>query len=164
MGCSHNIKADAIAEQFPKEFQLVVDSVREQEKRDSLLSSEFFLFDITGDNIPELWIKVGTCEADTKLLAFTKDNGNPRKIYDGDGGHSDYFIYEGQLVGVMCNTGAGVVITYGFDGNKVTDSMVEFSTWNENGEALSEPHDSIADEKLKLWEDSYGNYIGLKPL
>lgn len=126
--------------------------------------SEYFLYDITGDGTPDLWIKSGSCEADCRLMAYTLESGNPRKIYEGDGGHSDYFIYNGQLVSVMCNTGAGVVITYGYDGKQVTDSMVEFSTWNENGETLSEPHDSIADEKLKLWEDSYGNYIELKPL
>lgn len=162
--CSHHTKADSLYGQIPTEYQPVIDSLREQKKKDSHLSSEYFLFDITGDSIPELWIKLGTCEADTKLLAFTYDNENTRKIYDGDAGHSDFFIFNNQLVCVMCNTGAGSVVTYDYDGKQVVDSGIEFSTWNEDGKALSDPHDSITDSKLSYWEDNYGNYIELKPL
>lgn len=164
MGCAHHTKADSVSDQIPSEYKSVIDSVREQVKKDSILSAEYFLYDITGDSIPEFWIKVGTCEADTKLLAFTFENGKVSKIYDGDGGHSDYFIFDNHLVCVMCNTGDGIVITYEYDGKRVVDSGVEFSTWNEDGKALSEPHDSIADSKLSYWEYNYGNYIELKPL
>lgn len=164
MGCSHHTKADCISNHYPKEYQSVVDSMREQGRKNPHLSSEYFLYDITGDGIPELWIKVGTCEADTKLLAFTFENGNVSKIYDGDGGHSDYFIYKGQLIGVMCNTGVGVVITYNYDGKRVHDSEVGFSVWNDECRALSEPRDSIADEKLKYWEDNSDKYIELRHL
>lgn len=161
MGCSHNAKADSTSSQFSTEYQSVIDSVHEQCNGESHLYSEYFLYDITGDSIPELWIKLGSCEADTKLLAFTINNGTAMKIFDGEGGHSDYFVFNNQLVCVMCNTGAGVVITYEYDGKQVTYSMAEFSTWNEKGDALSEPYDPVADEKLKYWEDNYGNYIEL---
>lgn len=164
MGCSHHTKADSLSDQIPTEYKSVIDSVREQVKKDSLLSAEYFLYDITGDNIPELWVKLGTCEADTKLQAFTFEDGNVSKIYDGDGGHSDYFVFDNHIVCVMCNTGAGIVITYDYDGKQVVDSGVMFSTWNDYGKALSDPHDSIADSKLSYWEDNYGNYIELKPL
>lgn len=164
MGCSHSIKADSISNQLLDEYQSVVDSIREHEKQDSNLCAEYFLYDITGDSIPELWIKVETCEADTKLIAFTPDNGKVSKIYDGNGGHSDYFIFDGCLVSVMCNTGAGIVVTYEYEGKRVTDSAVEFSTWIDDGKALSDSHDSVADAKLEYWEDNYGNYIELKPL
>ena len=33
----------------------------------------YFLFDITGDGIPELWIESGTCEADHALSVYTYD-------------------------------------------------------------------------------------------
>lgn len=165
MGCSHyNTRAESPSGRFPKEFQSVVDSVRELVEKDSSLNAEYFLYDITGDGIPELWVKSGSCEADTKLSVFTNCKGNTKKIYDGGGGHSDYFIFNHQLVCVMCNTGTGIVITYEYDGKQVVDSGVEFSTWNGDGKALSEPHDSVADSKLRYWEDNYDNYIELKPL
>lgn len=164
ISCSHYTKADSLYDQIPTEYKSVIDSVREQVKKDSLLNAEYLLYDITGDNIPELWVKLGTCEADTKLLAFTYDDGNVSKIYDRDGGHSDFFIFDNHLVCVMCNTGAGIVVTYEYDGKRVVDSSVRFSTWNDDGKALSDSHDSIADSKLSYWEDNYGNYIELKPL
>lgn len=142
----------------------MIDSINEQRTKYPHLNSEYFLYDITSDSIPELWIKSGTCEAATKLLAFTSDNRNISKIYDGDGGHSDFFIFDNHLVSEMCNTGTGIVITYGFDGKQVIDSRVEFSTWNDEGKALSEPYDSITDAKLNHWEGNYGNYVEFKPL
>ena len=33
--------------------------------------SEYFLYDITGDSIPELWVSSGSCEADTQLTIYT---------------------------------------------------------------------------------------------
>lgn len=143
-------------------FKSVVDTLNSA--GDPHVDVSYFLFDITEDGSPELWIKSGTCEADYRLRAYTLDSGKPRKIYDEYGGHSEFFIFKGQLVCVMCNTGGGLVITYVYDGKRVIDSMVEFSTWNESGEALSEPHDSIADEKLKYWEENYDNFIELLPL
>lgn len=164
MGCIHNIKADATLKSELSEYQSVIDSINEQRTIYPHLNSEYFLYDITSDSIPELWIKLGTCKADTKLIAFTHDNGTVSKIYDGEGGHSDYFIFDGCLISVICNTGAGIVVTYEYEGKRVTDSTVEFSTWNDDGKALSDSHDSVADAKLEYWEDNYGNYIELKPL
>lgn len=160
MGCSlHKAEANS-----PVGYVSVVDSIKNNHFGEELLYCDYFLYDITEDSVPELWIKVGTCEADTKLLTYTVDNGCVSKIYEGDGGHSDYFIYDNKLICVMCNTGVGVVITYDYDGKQVIDSVVEFSTWNDEGKALSENHGSIADAKLSYWEDNYGNYIQLKPL
>lgn len=164
IGCTHNTRTEGTSNSELSEYQSVVDSINELKTKDPHLDSGYFLYDITGDSIPEVWIKVGTCEADTKLVAFTHDNGVISKIYDGDGGHSDFFVFDNHLVSVMCNTGAGIVITYEYDGKHVIDSGVGFSTWNDDGKALSEIHDSVADAKLSYWEDNYGNYIELKPL
>lgn len=163
-GCACHTKMDNISDQIPKEFQMVIDSVHDQVNKDPNLSSEYFLFDITGDSIPELWLKTGTCESDTKLLAFTSDDGYVSKIYDGEGGHSDYFIFEGDLVSVMCNAGAGSVMTYEYDGKRVIASGVEFTTSNDEGQALTETNDSIADAKLSYWEANIDNFIEFKPL
>ena len=162
MGCAHKANADVVAELPPPEYEAFLDSLRDYCNRNPLLYTQYFLYDITGDSIPELWVSIGTCEADTKLQAFGLENGKPKMIYEGEGGHSDYFIFEDQLIGVMCHMGYGVVITYTYDGQKVADSMVEFSTMNEDGKALSYPTDSVADKKLQYWEEY--NYIKLQPL
>lgn len=159
-----NTDKAATADAIPIEYQSVIDSILNSQDKVSSLDSEYFLYDITGDEVPELWVSIGTCEADTKLLAFTITDGKSRKIYDGEGGHSDYFIYHGELVCVMCNTGSGAVITFEYDGNHVGETAVGFSTWNDEGKPLSQPYDSITDAKLNYWEDNYEKYIELKPL
>lgn len=95
---------------------------------------------------------------------FTSDDGYVSKIYDGEGGHSDYFVFEGDLVSVMCNAGAGRVMTYEYDGKQVIASGVEFTTSNDEGQALTETNDSIADAKLSYWEANIDNFIEFKPL
>ena len=49
----------------------------------------YFLFDITHDGIPELWVKYGTCEADYQLDVYTYNHGIKR-IYQDGAGHTGY--------------------------------------------------------------------------
>lgn len=51
----------------------------------------YFLYDIDGDGIPELWIKTGECEADYQLFVYTYNNGS-RQIYNGDAGHTTFYV------------------------------------------------------------------------
>ena len=142
------------------EFSSVTDTLNSA--RAPHVHAFYFLHDITCDGKEELWINIGSCEADKELMAFTIDNGKPRKIYEGAGDHSDYFVYNDELVCVMCNCGEGFVITYKFNGKRVKDSMVAFSVWNDSSEPLSKNAD--ADKKLDYWMSNPDSYIQLKSL
>lgn len=146
---------------LPAIYQSVIDEYSSLEYQE-MSHSEYFLYDITGDGVPELWISTGICEADIRLKVYTNDRKKPRLIYDGDGGHSDYFVFNGELVCVMCNTGSGVVITYQYDDGIITEHAVEFSTWNEDGTALS--GDSLTNKQLEYWENNYDKYIIMKSI
>lgn len=159
MSCTNTTNTDASFGQLPVEYQAVLDTIKERGKKGILFNCGYFLYDITGDSIPELWTYVGKCEADTELKAYTISNSKAQLIYEGAGNHTDYFICNDQLVGIMYDIGSGVVITYTYNGKRVIDSMVGFSTWNDEGEALSEPHDSIIDEILNFWESDNGTDI-----
>lgn len=52
----------------------------------------YFLFDITSDNIPELWIKFGSCEADRTLSVYTYDDGI-KTIDEGEEGNASHSVY-----------------------------------------------------------------------
>ncbi len=121
----------------------------------------YFLYDITGDSIPELWVISGSCEADTQLTIYTNENGKTRQIYNGVGGHSDYFVFNGELVCVMCNTGSGAVITYQYDKERIVDKTIEFSMWNDE-KALSD--DGRTNKILEYWENNCDKYINLKSI
>ena len=53
---------------------------------------EYFLFDITHDGIPELWIRYGADWIDTQLDVFSFNNGI-KLIYHEKAGHTSHYIY-----------------------------------------------------------------------
>ena len=55
----------------------------------------YFLTDITGDGIPELWVKYGTCEADYMLDVYTYSKSGLKRILRTNAGHTEYFGYPG---------------------------------------------------------------------
>lgn len=113
-------------------FKCVIDTLNSA--GEPLVSSEYFLYDITGDNNPELWIIQGTCEADELLWVFSADYGKVRKIFSGYGGHTDFYLNGNTLVSNTCNTGGGYISIYRYERGKIKVKSAEFSTWNEEGE------------------------------
>lgn len=60
----------------------------------------YFLYDITGNGTPELWIKAGSCEADYMLYVCTYDKG-VKKIFETGAGHSIFYDTQNGIV-LMC--------------------------------------------------------------
>lgn len=147
------------SDSIPNLYLSVIDEYSVESK--GTIHSEYFLYDITGDSIPELWVSSGSCEANTQLTIYTNENGKTRQIYNGDGGHSDYFVFNGELVCVMCNTGSGAVITYQYDKERIVDKTIEFSMWNDE-KALSD--DGRTNKILEYWENNCDKYINLKSI
>lgn len=147
------------SDSLPNMYLSVIDEYSVESKGTS--HSEYFLYDISGDSIPELWVSSGSCDADTQLTIYTNENGKTRQIYNGDGGHSDYFVFNGELVCVMCNTGSGAVITYQYDKGRIVDKAIEFSMWNDE-KAMSD--DGRTNKILEYWENNCDKYINLKSI
>lgn len=140
-------------------FKSVVDTLNSTGA--TLVFSEYFLYDITGDDIPELWVRSGTCEADKELWVYHAKNGNVRKIFSDDGGHADFFL-NGNIIGsVTCNCGAGYVSIYRYDNGELKVQTAEFSTWNDECEAraVKKKEQSL----IEIWESS-SHYIPFNPL
>jgi len=65
-------------------------------KVNSLIQYEYdgyFLTDITGDGIPELWVKYGTCEADYMLDVYTYTSSGLKRLLRTGAGHTGYYGY-----------------------------------------------------------------------
>lgn len=140
-------------------FKCVVDTLNSA--GDRLVHSEYFLYDITGDGNPELWVRSGTCEADLALWVYSSEKGKVRKIFSDYGGHTDYFLNGNTIGSITCNTGAGNVSIYRYSRGRIKVKTAEFSMWNEEGEAraVKKKEQSIID----IWESSnYG--ITFNPL
>ena len=61
----------------------------------------YYLVDMDGDNIAELLVQHGTCEADAKTAVYTYKKGKIKKIREFYSGHEVYYAYPGHA-GIIC--------------------------------------------------------------
>ena len=144
------IEATGVSQENLLPFKSVIDTLNST--GDVLVHSEYFLYDITGDGSPELWVRSGRCEADMDLWVYSADNGNVRKIFSDYGGHTDFFLNGNTIGSVTCNTGSGYVSIYSYNGRKIQAKTAEFSMWNEEGEAkaIKKKEQAI----IEIWNNS----------
>ncbi len=131
-----------------KAFRCVVDTLNAS--ANPLVHANYFLYDITGDGEPELWVRCGSCEADIALWVYTSENGNVRQILSDYGGHTDFFVFEGGVGSITCSSGCGYVSAYTYKNGKIKVKTAEFSTLNEEGEirAIKKREQSFIDNVL----------------
>ena len=127
-----------------------------REKTGNIVSTSFCFFDITQDGEPELWLLNGSCEADKMLYVYTLRDDKPFLIYEGSGGHSDFFEYRGNVVGDMSNCGAGTVSEYKYDKNrgKIRTKSINYSLFNEEG--IPEAGNKRKQRQLDEWLNNLG--------
>lgn len=174
IGCSHSVKNNITSDSIDNNSNnyenvntaSITDSKLEVYKEvldtlntngDSLIQFMYFTYDLIGDSIPELWLKTGTCEADYILYVYTCDNGKIRKVLETEGGHSDFFPYNDEMICVTCNTGSGYVSRLIASESGIEIKSSEFSTWNDNGEPLAD--DKSFNPLLKYWEKNWDKHI-----
>lgn len=112
-------------------------------------SSTYFLFDITGDGVPEVWIKSGSCEADYKLSVYTYNNGISviEEGEDGDAGHSGFYKGTNYILKVSGHMGyvSWVKITY--NSGRLKYDVVFEEDINESGQGdYTEPKEMPIEE------------------
>lgn len=150
---------EVAAIEFPETLQPyneIIDSVKALKL--DMISTEYCLYDLTGDSVPELWIRSGSCEADKKMDVYVIKDDKAELLFKDSGGHSDFFESNGKVTNITCNCGGGFLLTYEYKRDKIVKSTpIEFSMFTEDGspEAL----DKRQNKKLKqLWDE------GGKPL
>lgn len=85
--------------------------------------SSYFLFDITSDKVPELWVKTGTCEADYQLLAYTYHDGI-KPIYEGNAGHTSFYIGDGYIISLYAQMGYATWDKLTYNGKRIVAKTV----------------------------------------
>lgn len=126
----------------------------------------YYLYDMTGDGIPELIIKNGSCEADYNDRVFTyKDNGKVECLGTIPSGHSVFYSADdGALVRSMGHMGyiQFDMITYE-DNELKTELIYEDSGYTDDGEWIEDyeypaTSDIVAGAKYLDYAD-IDNYI-----
>ncbi len=133
-------------------YNAIIDSIKALKV--DMISSEYCLYDLTGDSVPELWIRSGSCEADKVMYVYIIKDDKAELLFKDSGDHSDLFESNGIVTNITCNCGGGFLLTYEYKRGKVVRSTpIEFSMFTEDGtpEALNKSQD----KKLKhLWNES----------
>lgn len=127
------MEAESVVEEY-------VDSVSEENVNESIcysyiqalydyaedenVSCKYFLYDITKDGIPELWIKVGTCEADYTLMVYTYENGLYKTICEKAAGHSVFYKGNDYILQQYAHQGVAAWIKLTYDGNMIIEKTI----------------------------------------
>lgn len=86
-------------------------------------SFRYFLHDVTGDGIPELWVSTGGCMACLEFLGFTYDDGI-KEILRTQGGHSKYFKGRDYIIQCWARYWGQWWHKYSYDGNRMTTTVL----------------------------------------
>lgn len=107
----------------------------------TIFNSEYFLYDITGDGVPELWVKHGTCEADYMLNVFTYAHGI-KQIYEESASHSYYCAGKDYILQVWGHQGSAVWAKLTYNGHHIVSHDVFKEDLDESGrEYYTEPRE-----------------------
>lgn len=100
----------------------------------------YFLHDIDGDGIPELWIKSGECEADYQLIVYAYANGL-RQIFQSDAGHSTFYIYYDGVIQIHAHMGYANWDLLTYDGWKIVSNEMYEEDINGTDHDYSTPNE-----------------------
>lgn len=100
----------------------------------------YFLFDITGDEIPELWIKAGEYEAEYRLLVYTYDKGI-KLLYSDDAGHTDYCQGNGYIIEFYGHMGYATWKKLTYNGSSITSTIIYEEDINGTDRDYREPEE-----------------------
>lgn len=82
---------------------------KEREDTDNLPCESYSLYDINKDNVPELLIEYGTCEADYQTFVYSFCAGEIKEIGHFHSGHTVYYSWPGDN---------GIIVFWGHMGNE----------------------------------------------
>lgn len=125
-----NAQLPSPAEQKMREIkEAYINTVKKYAAKEFSEWNEYFLFDITNDSIPELWVRDGTCEADYEMLVFTFQDGTVKKIHTTEAGHSSFHLGDNYVLKNMVHMGYQLMTKIYYNGEKI----VEKTTYESSG-------------------------------
>lgn len=100
---------------------------------------EYFLFDITGDGIPELWVISGTCEADYMLYVYRYGIGQLELMHSTGAGHSSFYCGDNYVLQVMAHTGEAGWYKIELSGSGLSEELVYEESDVESSDEYAQP-------------------------
>ncbi len=95
-------------------------------------SNGYFLFDITGDGLPEMFIEKGTCEADREIVAYDASQGTARRLGAFPTWHSGIFRGKDYLIKYGTHSGAYFMSRVTWNGSKFLEKEIYSDNYYEH--------------------------------
>ena len=119
----------------------------------------YFLYDITGDGMPELWIESGTCEADYEMHIYTLADGVAKMIHSTDYSHASCYKGDNYIIITHCHMGYAYWYKISFDGSKIVEKKVFDQELAEDEYEYTEPDETYVSTYLQTEHDPINAYI-----
>ena len=112
---------------------------------------EYFLYDITGDGIPELWVKSGTCEADFMLYVYRYDVNGLSLMHSTGAGHSSFYCGDGYVIQMVAHMGAAEWYRLTLNGSGLDEELVYEETDEYGGYTYPDEPDADMYDYDETW-------------
>ncbi len=101
--------AKIIRENVYRAYDKTLYDISKDKVYDYIPDCDYFLYDITKDGIPELWvIKFGSIELENKLMVFTCLEGQSKLIYETSAGHSGFYEGKDYILKIWARQGSAI--------------------------------------------------------
>ena len=82
-----------------------------------------FFFDITGDSIPEIWLRTDDCEAEKRLLVYSLSEWG-KELLNAYAGHTSYYAGTNYVLMVQAHMGEAVWYQLKWNGKKIVTRQI----------------------------------------
>ena len=98
----------------------------------------YFIHDINGDRIPELFVQTGECEMDYMLHVFTYSGGMAKKVDETGSGHCGFKYGTNCLICGWGHQGASAYWKLTLSGNRLKSTKISRSTFDKSKKWIDE--------------------------
>ncbi len=128
-------------------YSALLGEVRSEYSDEDYLDLDYLLYDLNNDDVLEIIIKHGTCEADYTYYVYTMENNRAVFVGETSAFHSGLGLLDGKVVESMSHMGYVSISEWVFDGTTLSvneiesgdyeDVVVDFDTYLELTDANS---------------------------
>ena len=121
--------------------------------------NQYFLYDITGDGMPELWVQAGTCEADYEMHIYTMADGVAKMIHSTDYSHASCYKGDNYIIITHCHMGYAYWYKISYDGSSIVDKEIFTQELGEDEYEYKTPNEPYVTTYSQTEHDPINAYI-----
>ena len=144
-------RQDSIRRAHRETINLYLNKVREFSYTEDGNGGDYFLYDITGDGTPELWMEGGY--GYSSMYVYTYSKNGLKLIYEGAGGHASYHLGKGYIIEDIAHMGYERWNKLTYCNGKVKSKIIHEEEDIQDSNYYNEPSEPLAPSYNLSYED-----------